>query len=253
MAICPYLLLLIALGTSTFVQATERALRVAVLTNSPPMSYLDAAGNLAGFNVGLARALCEAMELKCELSIMPLERVVDAVAAGEFDFAAVSLLDTPERRAKVLFSKPYYRSNSIWFAKPGIEPGVSTLGASLPSTVRVATVAGSAQFRYAQAHGWKVTTVRHHSEFPALLTTNKVDAVLLPMATALPLRQDKSIQSLGLVTTVIQQPELSGDVCFSVDPKNPDLRDRIDQAIDRIKRNGRFDRLNTQYLPFRLQ
>lgn len=171
--------------------------------------------------------------------------MVDAVAAGEFDFAAVSLLDTAERRSRVLFSKPYYRSSSIWFARPGVEPGAAG--------IRVAAVTGSAQSRYARAHGWNIVNVPHHAEFPALLTERKADAVLLPMASALTLRQEPSIQSLGLVTTVIQRPELSGEVCFGIDPQNPELRDQINKAFDRIKRDGRFDRLHSEYLPFRLQ
>lgn len=239
------LLLLLAPAVCALAQAGDRVLRVAVLSNSPPMSYIEARGKPAGFNVGVAQALCEAMNVACELTVVELHRVVDAVAAGEFDFAAVSLLATPARQAKVLFAKPYYRSNSIWFAKPGVEPGAVT--------TRLAAVAGSAQLRYARAQGWNVTPVHHHSDFPALLAAGKVNAVLIPMATSLTLREDPSIQSLALETTVLQAPELSGDVCYSVNPQDPELRDRIDMAFDQIKRDGRFDRLNTEYLPFRLQ
>ncbi len=223
--------------------AEDRPLRVAVLTDAPPMSYVDAAGNPAGFNVGIAQALCEVMEVRCLVSSTSLQWVVDAVANGEFDFAVVSLLATPERRAKVLFTKPYYRSNSVWFAPSGIKPGEAS----------VVTVAGSAQYQFARSQGWKVSTVRHHSAFPALLESGAVGAVLVPMATALSLRQEPAIRKLGLTTTVMQNPELSGDVCISVHPKAPELRDRLDRAIDRIKRDGRFDRLNTEYIPFRLQ
>lgn len=240
-----FLLLLQALTMYSPVQADEPVLRVAILTNSPPMSYTDDAGNPAGFNVGVARALCATMKVRCELTVVELSRVVDAVAAGEFDFSAVSLLPTPARQAKVLFSKPYYRSNSIWFARPGVEPGAAT--------ARVATVAGSAQYRYAKAQGWNVSTVHDHAEFPALLAEGRVDAVLIPMVTSLTLRQHPAIQPLGLETTVVQAPELGGDVCYSVDPRNPELRERINMAFDQIKRDGRFDRLNTEHLPFRLQ
>ena len=237
--------LLLVLGICIPGQAAERALRVAVLNNSPPMSYTDAGGKPDGFNIGVAHAVCEAMAQRCELTVVSLERVIDDVAAGEFDFAAVSLLDTPERRARILLSKPYYRSNSVWFAKAGVEPGAAS--------VRVAAVAGSAQFRYAQARGWNVAAAQHHSALTALLADGKVDAALIPMVTALTLRQQRSVQSLDLMTTLMPYRELSGDVCFGVDPQNPELRDEINKAFDRIKRDGRFDRLNSEHLPFRLQ
>lgn len=241
----PFLWLLLVLGICIPVQAAERALRVAVLTNSPPMSYTDAGGKPDGFNIGVAHAVCEAMAQRCELTVVSLERVIDYVAAGEFDFAAVSLLDTPERRARILFSKPYYRSSSVWFAKAGVEPGAAS--------VRVATVAGSAQFRYAQARSWNVAAAQHLTELTTLLAEGRADAALIPMASALTLRQERSVQRLGLMTTLMSQPELSGEVCFGVDPQNPELRDEINKAFDRIKRDGRFDRLNSEHLPFRLQ
>lgn len=236
---------LLALTIGVSARAAEDVLRVAVLSNSPPMSYTDSAGQPAGFNVGVANALCEAMEVRCDLQVVSLQQVIPGLVAGEFDFSAVSLLNTPDRRAKVLFSQPYYRSNSIWFARPGVAPGAAA--------ARVAAVVGSAQLRYALAQGWQTTAVSHHSEFPALLASGKVNAVLIPMATALTLRQEPLIQSLGLQTKVMPQNELSGDVCFAINPAKHELRDRINHAFERIKRDGRFDRLNTEHLPFRLQ
>lgn len=225
--------------------AAGDALRVAVLNNSPPMSYQDADGRLTGFNVDLARALCEAIAARCELVVLSLDQVVDAVAAGQVDFAAVSLLDTPERRRKVLLTKPYYRSTSIWFARPGVEPGAAGIA--------VAVVEGGVQIRYARARQWTVVPVARHGEIADLLAAGRADAALLPMVTSIALRRDARIERLGLATTVLRDPELSGDVCYAVNPREPELRRRLDAAIDELKRNGRFDRINTEYLPFRLQ
>jgi polar amino acid transport system substrate-binding protein len=165
-------LLLLAAGLGLPVDASERTLRVAVLGKSPPMSFVDAAGKLAGFNVRVAHALCDAMSVRCELTATPLERVVDAVAAGEFDFAAVSLLDTAERRSRILFSKPYYRSSSIWFARPGVEPGAAGIRVAAVTRQRTIPLRPDAHLEH---------RVLHHSEFPALLTERKADAVLLPI------------------------------------------------------------------------
>ena len=97
----------------------ERVLKVGVIHHSPPMSYLEASGALTGFNVEIMRELCKEMAARCETVVLTLDRVVDALADGEVDFAAVSLLVTPERRARILLTKPYYRSISVWFAQIG--------------------------------------------------------------------------------------------------------------------------------------
>ena len=46
--------------------AAAAPLRVAVLENSPPMAFRDAAGRLTGFSVEVARAVCAEMKVQCE-------------------------------------------------------------------------------------------------------------------------------------------------------------------------------------------
>jgi ABC-type amino acid transport substrate-binding protein len=53
--------------------------------------------------------------------------------------------------------------------------------------------------------------------------------------------------------SILPAPQLGGDVAFSISPQRPELQKRIDAAIDAVKSDGRFDRINTKYLPFRLQ
>lgn len=239
-----YFLLTVLLAGSALAYA-ERTFRVGVIGSSPPMSYLDENGQLTGFNIEMGRALCEVMRAHCDFQLVPLERVVDAVASGEMDFAVVSLLATPERRKKVLFSKPYYRSLSVWLSKPELPPGN-------PKAV-AAAVKGSAQARYLETVGWKMHPVVSHKEIPAALSSGKANAAVVPMLTALPLLHDASIKPLRLESTILSDPMLTGDVCISVTPKRPDLVERINGAIDQIKRDGRFDHINTRFLPFRLQ
>jgi ABC-type amino acid transport substrate-binding protein len=42
-------------------------------------------------------------------------------------------------------------------------------------------------------------------------------------------------------------------VCLSVNPRSPELLAQLNEAIDRVKRDGRFDRINSRFIPFRLQ
>jgi ABC-type amino acid transport substrate-binding protein len=47
-------------------------------------------------------------------------------------------------------------------------------------------------------------------------------------------------------------PELAGDLAFGISPRRPELKEEIDAALDRIKRNGTYDRINSRFLPFRV-
>lgn len=238
-------ILLLIVGASSPVLATgERTLRVAVLDNSPPMAYRDARGELTGFSIGVIKAVCEEMRAKCVLQAITLDRVLDVLVNGEVDIAAVSLLDTPERRARILLAKPYFRSISLWFAKPGVAPG--TAG------VRVSVVGGSAQERFALARHWPVVPVRSNAELLAPLTAGQADAAIVPMSTGLNLIKQAGMAPLALESTVMNEPELGGDASFGISPRQPQLKVEVDAAIDRIKRNGVYDRINSLFLPFRV-
>ena len=65
-------------------------------------------------------------------------------------------------------------------------------------------------------------------------------------------RPAQAFRRLGLAPTVLRAPELGGDVSFSISPRRPELRQEINMALERIKRNGAYDRINSRFLPFRV-
>lgn len=224
--------------------AQEAPLRVAVLGNSMPMSYLDSKGELTGFSIGIIRAMCEEMRASCNLRVIPLDKAVESLVAGEFDVAAIGLLDTPERRAKILLTKPFFRSASIWFTKNRKFPG--TPG------IKIAAVAGSAQSAFLQNKNWKVIPIQSNDQIAQMLMSDQADAGLIPMPTAISLMQNPGFSALNFQYMMMDEPGLSGDACFGVTPNNPELKRKLDSALDRIKRNGRYDKINSEFLPFRV-
>jgi len=223
----------------------QQTLKVAVLGNSPPMSYRETDGRLTGFNIEIARALCAEIAATCSFQETTLNRVIDALADGEFDFAAISLLDTPERRARVLMSVPYYRSITLWYAKEGVQPG--------QPGQRVAVVRGSAQEAYARKQGWETVGVLTHPDIVAPLAAGIAHGALLPMNSGIGLQRTPEFQRLGLTPAVVKAPDLLTNVSFAINPRHAELKAALDAAIERIKRNGVYDRINTQFLPFRVQ
>lgn len=224
--------------------ADEPPLRVLVLENAPPMSFRDKAGHLTGFSVEIARAVCHEMRVNCTFEVTTQSALIPSITQGKADIAAAGLLDTPERRASMLFAKPYYRSMSLWLAHPEVIPG--QVG------VKVAVVGGTVQEAYGRKQGWDMLAVATHGELGEPLVSGKAQAVLVPMITAINLQKTEAIRQLGLATIVIQAPELSGDASFGISPLRPELQKEINAALERIKRNGTYDRINSRFLPFRV-
>lgn len=235
---------LLSLCCAAAVHAGEPAWRIGVIENAPPMSYRDAAGQYLGFSVDVARAVCDDAGVRCLFEPVTFATVIDALKRGDIDIAAMSLLETPERRAQILLAQPYFRSVTLWLAQPGLKPG--------QPDVRVAVVAGSAQERFAQTHGWPTVAVRTNTQLGEPLVQGTAQAILAPMMTSLNLLKDPALQTLKLASTVMREPELGGPASFGISPRRPDLKPRVDEALEHIKRNGVYDRINTRHLPFRV-
>jgi|JI10StandDraft_1071094.scaffolds.fasta_scaffold39366_4 polar amino acid transport system substrate-binding protein len=229
---------------SLLAAAQEKTYRVALIAQSPPLSFTDSTGKFTGFNVEMATELCVTMKVRCVQHPLPIDKIVDMAAADQVDFAVVGFVPTPERKARVLFSKAYYQSMSVWLANPSITAGNSRSS--------VAVIKGSAQASHAQSMGWKTTEAESNKEIKSLLASGVADATVLPMLNAWSLAQESVLQPLGLKSTVLRGPLITGSLHMVINPKQSELVERINAALDQIKRDGRFDRINTLFVPFSL-
>lgn len=224
--------------------AQSDAIKVAVLDDSPPMAYRDANGGLTGFSNVLVKALCEEMKVTCEFHVTRLDFVVDDLMNGGVDMAAVGLLNTPDRRRKILFSSPFYRSVTLWYARPGVDPD--------QPGVRVSTFRGSAQERYAKARGWNTVSAKTDLQMIEQLSAGVTQGMLAPLMTSLNLQKNPQFLRLGLMPTAMKVSELEGDACFGINPQRPEIKSSLDAALETLRRNGTYDRINSQFLPFRV-
>jgi polar amino acid transport system substrate-binding protein len=79
-------------------------------TDYPPFNFTGPDGNPAGFNVDLARMICDEIKVSCTIQMRRFETLVDAISSNRGDAIIASLAVTPQVRAKLDFSDPYYRA-----------------------------------------------------------------------------------------------------------------------------------------------
>jgi polar amino acid transport system substrate-binding protein len=79
-------------------------------TDYPPFNYAGQDGAPAGFNVDLARMICEEIKVACTVQMRRFDTLVASLNSNNGDAVIASFAETPEMRKQVDFSDPYYRT-----------------------------------------------------------------------------------------------------------------------------------------------
>jgi len=112
----------------------------------PPFDYAGPDGNPAGFNVDLARLLCDEIKVTCTIQARPFATLLDALSGNLGDAVIASIAANAETRKRVDFTDPYYRTPARFVALAD-----SPIADVLPELVagkKIAVVAGTAHEAY---------------------------------------------------------------------------------------------------------
>jgi polar amino acid transport system substrate-binding protein len=214
----------------------------------PPFNYRDADGQLVGFNVDLARSLCEVLEVACTMQAWPWDQAARALEDNQGDALIAGLAITPENGELFDFS-------SIYLALPA------------RFVVRLADVAG---FDPARLAGRKVAarSGSTHAEFvrrylPAAVLTEfesepagldalergEVDAWFGDaLRASFWLNQHLTCCDFG--GEPYFRPDLFGEGFAVALPAGHDLvRQAIDYGLVRLKRSGVLDEIYLRWFP----
>ncbi len=123
-----------------------RAIRFLTDEDYPPFHFIGPDGQLAGFNIDLARAICDELKVSCTIQSRRWDTLVDALDQRQGDAIIASLAITPETRKRLEFTSPYYRTPARFVTRTD-HPLAGVTARDIRGRT-VAVVAGSAHEAY---------------------------------------------------------------------------------------------------------
>ncbi|MDR3344179.1 MAG: transporter substrate-binding domain-containing protein [Oscillospiraceae bacterium] len=226
-----------AAGVKTIVVGTSN--------DYPPYCYLDANGDLAGFEKELLDAVdAQLPQYKFTYELFDFKNLLTALDTGRIAIAAHQYGTNPEREEKYLFGTVgYFQTADYIVVKPDTE-NVAALDDLAGKIVSVAPACNWALLleSYNKAHPQNPIQIQYYESTPQILSSNLqngvIDATIMTIA-------DVQLMNtmLGTQFKTVGEP-LSTTETFHIYRKDEaELRQDIDEVLQRLKADGTIDRL----------
>jgi polar amino acid transport system substrate-binding protein len=217
----------------------------------PPFNYAAADGNPAGFNIELARLICEELKVDCTMQMRRFDTLIEALNENRADAAIASISVSPETRKRVDFSDPYYRPVARFAARRNTISGPVT-----PEKVEgktIAVVAGTSHEAYLKTlfTGAQVKSFPTAEEARTALQRGEVDLVFGDgFSLAFWLNGTESANCCVFVGGPFMESRYFGEgVGIAVKKGNDVLRQAFNWALFRLWEKGKFADLWLKYFP----
>jgi len=154
-----------------------RIIRFLTETDYPPFDFAGPDGAPAGFNVDLARMLCEEMKVPCTMQQRRFDTLIAALNKNEGDAIIASLAETPKMREQLDFSDPYYRTPARFVSRK--DANITDVRPQALEGRKVGVVAGTAHEAFLKAQFTEVIVQPYATADAARFALKKGEVDLL--------------------------------------------------------------------------
>ena len=198
----------------------------------PPYNIINDAGEVDGFERELGDELCRRAGLECVWVTNEWDTIIPNLVAADYDTIMAGMSITEERDETIDFTQAYFPPQpSVYIALAGAGEDV----VSGRVGVQVATV----QADHLSGSGATMTEYELAPEVVSAVLNGDVDAALVDLEFA----HDSVGKSEGKLAIVGPRVTLDSGIGVGVRESDGELRDKLDEAIAAMKKDGSLNTL----------
>lgn len=239
-------------GTAGKAVKTEEII-VGTGNNYAPYCYLDADGNLTGYELAVLEEVDRRLpQYTFKFEVYDFANILVSLTSGKVDIGAHEFEENADRRATYLYGTEGYNSFDGFFTVPENSPynGITSIDelAGNPSAL-IPVNQGSNYEAYVKnynaAHDKKLN-LEIYSEYE-ILVANLISGVYAGLIIPLPDMQRMNEFFPGLnLKPISDKPIIVSQAYFIFNKNNPTLQQAVDGALREIKADGTLGRLHTE-------
>lgn len=220
-----------------------KTLRVATEGTYKPFSITNPDGSLTGFDVEYIKALCDDMKATCDIKPYDWDSLLPGLMAKKYDVVIDAMSMTPERKAQVDFTEPYFTNTLVFLTKKG-----SPINPDDPAQIDSHTVAAqksTMSTQWLDKNHPKATQKVYESIDNAFLDlkSGRSDMMIADKAPAMYWTTTPEGQGFEVKGKEIDIGDTMGIIVRKGDP----VREDLNKAIANVKANGTYDKIYQKY------
>ena len=233
--------------------SAQQTIRFGSDATYPPFESTAPNGEIVGFDIDLAKAMCEVMKAKCTFQNQNWDGIIPALQAKKYDVIASSMSITPERQKAVLFTQMLWSTPNLYVGKAGTNMDTSPAGLK---GVDVGVQQGTIQDKYLTKHAPGTLLKRYKTIEDAYndLTTGLIKLVFADGGVSTAFVESpagKNFQIVGKPVPNSADPVILGTgTGFAVRKTDTKLAADLNKAFDTIRANGTYKKLADKYFKF---
>lgn len=229
----------------------RRAIRFLTSSDYPPFQFLKPDLNPAGFNVDLARVICDELEYSCTIQAVNWDELMPALENGRADALIAGLRPSADLRAKAGVTRPYFRLPARFAVKRGgAAPDLTPEGLA---GKRIAVAAGTAHEAFLKTYfpDSDVAGFPDIEQARAALKDGKADALFADgVGLSLWLSGTESAGCCAFAGGPYYESHFFGEgLVIAVRKGDERLRQDLDRALDGVEEKGELADLYLRWFP----
>lgn len=204
----------------------------------PPYEYYEG-DEVVGIDAEIAQAIADELGMTLKIEDMAFDSIIPAVTSGKADFGAAGMTVTEDRKKNVDFTDTYATATQVIIVKEDSDiAGPDDLVGK-----KIGVQLGTTGDIYAgDIEDAEVEQYNKGFEAVQALTQGKIDAVVIDGEPA----KEFVAQAEGL--KILDEAFTEEEYAIAVAKGNDDLREKINDALAKLKESGKIDEIVAKYI-----
>jgi lysine-arginine-ornithine-binding protein len=231
-----------------------KTVRIGMDATYAPFESINPKGEIIGFEVDYAKALCDRMKVTCTFQNQDWDGIIPSLLAGKFDTIISSMNITPPRQKRVLFSQMYFATPIVFIGQAASKSNDFSPAALKGKTIGTQSSTTFANYLEAYYKDSEIKLYPGGDEPNLELSNGRLDYALGDFIVGSTFIEKSGAGCCRIMGEVKRDPAIFGPgVGAAFRFEDADLQAMFNKAIDELDADGTYQKIASGYFKINIR